>query len=420
MVKRENSKYYHLISALIFIPSFNYYLSELMVKNWGLFSPTAFFYITLYVLSLVAVFLLLFKKTSLFLIFVFLSLLAVLNTYLFGNFKFAFTEWNDLPYNPIYKFVFLCLPYLFLPVFIKSPLKLLKILFVYSLINTLIALFTFVSFLSKSIQYEYMSFSYNMLFSSTFVFYYSTVHLKKRIVPLLVSIMSFAVIALAGSRGALICLLTYLLFFFLFIKNKKNSVKKSITIILIILLFGIVFFNIQSIASFLSDILGKEEFTSRVLDRIGNDSFFTDKNRSLLYKTVLQSILDKPIFGNGLFGDRKIVFYNLPEYPDGTYTHNILLEFFCEFGLIVGLISLLVVAFYFCGFLKRNRNNVYFDFALALFSCEFIRLLFTGSFLESPAFFFMIGLVFFEAPTYAKGINYCSDVQLGINNRQMC
>ena len=362
----------------------------MMVKAWGTNSPTPILYILLYISSFAFLFILLKRKTSVFLAFLFLAVFVLVNIVVFNNFHFSFTSWEDLPGNSLYRLLFLCLPLLFAPCLIKSYGSFFNKLYWFSLCNTIVAILTFITFLLKHIEFDYMSFSYNVLFTSAFLFYFSIKN--KRKISLLVSIAAFIAASIAGSRGALLSLLAFLLSFFFLIQNKKNTKKKIAVFVVISCLAAIIIMNFESIVSLLFRITGSQDFDSRILDRIKEGSFFTDKNRSLIYSSVFRSLFDHPIVGHGLFGDIKVVSLNVSAYPQGTYTHNFFLEFLCELGVFFGIICLLCLALYLLLFLRKNKTNNLYDFVIILLCCDFVRLLFSGSYLTSSLFFFMVGL----------------------------
>ena len=102
------------ICLMLFIPSLNYYLSEIMVRVFNAPSLTIFAYILLY--AIVGMFLLLlFVRHKIYLLaYLFIVLFVLINILLFGNFDYAFSAWYDLPHNRFYILVFNCLPFLFI------------------------------------------------------------------------------------------------------------------------------------------------------------------------------------------------------------------------------------------------------------------------------------------------------------------
>jgi O-antigen ligase len=126
----------------------------------------------------------------------------------------------------------------------------------------------------------------------------------------------------------------------------------------------------------------KIEITSRTLNMIMEGNIADFSTRINLYKTTWSSILEQPFVGHGLYSDRIIL--------DGSYSHNIFLELFHNFGLIIGsaLIAILLLKVMRVYYLSdRNQKKL---LILFLFY-GFVPLLVSQSYLNYAPFGLFIG-----------------------------
>lgn len=99
-------------------------------------------------------------------------------------------------------------------------------------------------------------------------------------------------------------------------------------------------------------------------------------------KIVIDNILNNNLWGHGIFGDRYFL--------DGTYAHNIFLEVWLDFGIILGtLVLLFLIVFITKTFLRSNDKKLF----LLFFSLGFMPLLVSGSYLISIMFSILIGFL---------------------------
>ena len=100
-------------------------------------------------------------------------------------------------------------------------------------------------------------------------------------------------------------------------------------------------------------------------------------------ETLIASVKEHSFWGTGLCSDRMMV---------GVYAHNIALELWVEFGVIIGTIVLvtLIVAFlrgYLCSSSSAEKGLI-----IALICSSFLKLFLSGSFMDDRWFFALIGL----------------------------
>ena len=136
---------------------------------------------------------------------------------------------------------------------------------------------------------------------------------------------------------------------------------------------------VKIIADFFEDI----GFSTRVFDMFLQGAFVESEGRELLYSKIIDAIKENPIIGYGLMGDRPII---------GFYVHNLFLEVLCHFGVALGSIILLLIVGIPCRALSKCRKTDAFVFILMLMCIVFVKLMFSGSYLDEPYLFFLIGV----------------------------
>jgi hypothetical protein len=101
-------------------------------------------------------------------------------------------------------------------------------------------------------------------------------------------------------------------------------------------------------------------------------------------------------FGYGIAGDRAIV---------GAYAHNILIELWVSFGVIVGTALFIVPVFFTVLLLiKKSRYNTAEDsFILVLISSCYVKLFLSGTYLTESFLFLLIGVLISEYRISKRG-----------------
>lgn len=189
-------------------------------------------------------------------------------------------------------------------------------------------------------------------------------------------------ILLLGSRGPLLIAGIFLIIEVL--RYSKTTWKKFLFSLLIVAVIYIVQTNTYLLwLTWLNDLLKSNGLTVASLQKI---LFYSDRSngRSEIYTFAVQAINNSPIIGNGIYFDRGFA----------AYAHNVFLELFVDFGIIIGLLtslSLIICSYRMLVVSKKNSDNC-FTIALILIFCVIGELLFSGSYLREPMFWFLIGL----------------------------
>ena len=87
------------------------------------------------------------------------------------------------------------------------------------------------------------------------------------------------------------------------------------------------------------------------------------------------------------------------------YPHNIILEVYSNYGIIIGTFIILIISIRIIYF-NKNRSMEEKNVLAFFFSCEVIRLLVSSSYLRSPIFFIFLGILFYKKE---KRYNYDSN-----------
>lgn len=239
--------------------------------------------------------------------------------------------------------------------------------------------------LGRGVIYDAMGEAYNLLPSTLYVGYYALN--KKKLIHWLAVVPGILLLFFYGTRGPILCMLVFFVgAVFVLVKNKKTT-KNFILALFILILIMILLFSTGLMTNLMIELsaLAKEwGVSSRIFDYYLNESLMDDSGRSFLSGLVKESIIDKPIFGCGIMGDRYIL--------DGSYVHNIFLEIWCQFGVILGsgiLISLFVVLLKPL-FLRIDVENKLFIFMFI--SMVIPKLMLTGSYLHESNLFFLLGM----------------------------
>lgn len=220
----------------------------------------------------------------------------------------------------------------------------------WSYLLSVVTLFSFIAYVQNIIQVNVEMLNrgnYNMFFSYMLVFTL-IIHLnelidqkRKRVIPWclveLVAILSY------GSRGAILCLVSYLLLKFL-MGGLRSSQK--LRVLSFVSFLGIaVFLWGGSIVEDMDDI----GMTSRTLEMVSGGDVAVSDGRDDLRKYTLELIAERPLLGYGLGGE----FYELYQKAygpaiDGDFSsltpHNGFLQLFLNFGVLMGsLIGLAIL-----------------------------------------------------------------------------
>ena len=211
---------------------------------------------------------------------------------------------------------------------------------------------------------------------------------KKKL--LLITISSVVAIFMVGSRGPLLCYAAYVLLYLL-----NNARKNIIPISLLIIVSLFVGFSYNRIIETVGDVMNDFGISSRTLYKLQNGTITSDTGRSKIHSIVEDTIRENPIFGIGIGGDRIVIYekhYHGQKDINSCYPHNIILEVLSDYGIVFGSLFLIII----CILIVKKYLTSDYDqknIILLLTSTELIRLLLSSSYIRSPLFFLLLGIV---------------------------
>ena len=311
-----------------------------------------------------------------FVLFMFFSWVIAYVFFLYNKFL-MFTSWTDVMGNPLYiLFIYSFLGYFFTR-YITDYDLFEKYLVRTSIVVVIASIISFFITLEDDYQKQYMVFSYNMTLPITFllIMFFE----RKKVLYLVIGLVGFTAIFLAGSRGAVASCLISILIYFIF---RKDSLREKILIVVLLGLFLVLviqyFDRIIYEISRLSEMIGID---SRTILMIQEGAFFEDSGRSGIRRELIENF---SILGSGIYGDRIIT--------GGSYAHNFVIEVIAQYGYLLGT-AVVILVFYLMLrglFAKDNRSRV---LVVLFMSTGFIKLFFSGSYLnQEPAFYVFLGL----------------------------
>lgn len=212
-------------------------------------------------------------------------------------------------------------------------------------------------------QYS-MGFGYCILLPMLILLY------QRKVYSIIISLLLFVLLVVYGSRGPLLAVAIFLLYMLI---NKKSYGLVGLIIVL----------GIGGFATFVS-YLQSLGISSRTISMFLEGNLDAQTNRDTISQKALEIINQKPIMGYGLFGDRK---------PVGDWCHNIILEVFCDFGVILGSV-LLLVFFYFIimAFVKLKGINK--DIFAMFIAYALVPMFVSSSYLTNSNFAIFVGFLF--------------------------
>ena len=226
---------------------------------------------------------------------------------------------------------------------------------------------------------------------------------KVDIKELIIFLLSVFMIIMNGARGPLFCLIALLLILVIRSLININKTKKIIfaSVIVFILLLAVLLKNV--IIDFLYNIYVNLNMSTRILDRLKDNSFFIDNARMDLIKTSIEAIKQNFIIGIGAINDRQYLNdrVNLAEYAIGSYPHNIILEILMNYGVFIGTAILSALSFMFYKIYNIGRNNVAIMSSFFTFlTIGLIPLFVSSSYIDDINFYVLLGFGFSVLKNY--------------------
>jgi hypothetical protein len=393
---KEQSTVSILICIFLFIPQINYYINAILQIGFTINSLyiTPVVYICLILFALYSYYFCI-RNSSKALPTIMIAIFIFVVSYLLfpDNRQFMFTAISDGVNNPTYRLFFYALPLLLLVFTLDQYNVLYKMIVKFSIVNTIIAVFAYVFVVMyKGQHFEYMTFSYNMLFGVCICLYHGIKY--KHILCLSLGLIGSLVIIFGGARGAVLSLMVFFCLYIFFLRKNKNYLKRLLFIFLLLIGMFSIYFYFDSIIQSMISVGNDFGISSRSLTRLAEESFAVSEGRAEIISAIYAGIEDSPIIGHGIWGDRAVALnYG---YGEGTYAHNIILEIICQFGIVIGSFLIIFLLYLIIRRIIRNDKSLYYVILFATIPNGLIKLLLSGSYLTEPYFFLLLGLLLYK------------------------
>lgn len=243
--------------------------------------------------------------------------------------------------------------------------------------------------LGRVIDTENMYLAYNVLPSVLYMIYWAFE--QKKIQYRIASVLGIILVLSLGTRGAVLVILAYLAvqLFIRLIWQRKGIWRVLGTVLLAVVLSLLFTTNaFEGFIAWLSETFGRAGLSTRVFDAFLEGEFVESAGRERLAQKTLVAISEKPLLGLGFYGDRVAS----GESEAGNYAHNLVLELWCQFGVVLGTGILLAIIWLIVSALRRVRRGDTRDVYLLFVCLILVKLMVSGSYAIEPYFFFMIGM----------------------------
>ncbi len=176
------------------------------------------------------------------------------------------------------------------------------------------------------------------------------------------SVAGIVLLFALGTRGPLLFGVLYILYR-AFLKMGKGW---KITVLSVFSITAALFVETKAYYSVLQSIdtfLQERSINSYIINQILTGNTASNDQRLRITERIIQAIQNQPL-GYGLFGDRIVL--------NGSYSHNIILEILCSFGVALGVIVLILFGLF---IYKAIRNSKYYNRTSLLVAFVFIYLM---------------------------------------------
>lgn len=201
-------------------------------------------------------------------------------------------------------------------------------------------------------------------------------------------VVAFFLMIFFGGRGPLACVLLCV-----FYKMLLNAVRKPIWFVLLVFASVLLLYFYGDIIQWVIAVSTRYGFSGSIVKYYQMGDVFMSSGRDLITEYVNDLIAEHTIFGVGMGGTR--YWLGVYGFKFGNYPHNIIYEFWCDYGVALGTVLLGLLGIGIArAFFRRERNpKAYSLFEICVFSTGFLVLMFSSSYLFSQMFFAMLALM---------------------------
>ncbi|MCM1191193.1 MAG: hypothetical protein NC123_05160 [Butyrivibrio sp.] len=221
---------------------------------------------------------------------------------------------------------------------------------------------------------------------------YETIVKRKRI-DILCTAMGIVYLIVCATRGPI---LLYVLFiaYSMFMQGKASKVV-LVTGGISAVIFLSTSFGINMIKA-ISDFLEARGLSARIFTMFLGGNIASDNGRNILQNEVMKYVRLHPLAGNGLLSDRRATsVFSWTKWTidriEGWYSHNIIIELWCDFGYILGTVLLVFLTVLFVYTYKKLTGDKRTIYLVILFS-SVLKLFMSSSYLEQRQFWLVVGI----------------------------
>lgn len=209
-----------------------------------------------------------------------------------------------------------------------------------------------------------------------------------RAVSIIMLVVYPLVVLISGGRGGFVVIVMGIIAYVVSYRG-RHRISLFAWIGFVLVLFIVVYYFVSSFSSY-SVFQQNSDRVFSYIDQSGINMAETS-GRDEVYREAWELFLSKPINGYGLF--------TYKTHLNGvTYPHNFLLEFLLQGGLLLTLPLLALLFVFFSRYVSIYRANPSVVMILPFIVYSFTKLLFSGSYMEEPFFWFSLMFVYNYKP----------------------
>ncbi len=260
-------------------------------------------------------------------------------------------------------------------------------------ISIFIVLFAALSLFVKATDERFLE--YNMVFSYVILIpvliLISEVYKKTNITIVLIAIMGILIIFANGSRGASLSVAFFFLIFSVF--NLDKRISKYAILFSILLAFFVLSKGFYNYGTELALFLEDHGIKSRTLNKILLDQIGWDNGRIGFFTNSFDVFKDNLFFGLGMAGDRISIAEKF--YTDRvSYSHNLFLEIFVQYGLLIGSMYILSLFYIIYNGIKKSYkySSSLCTLILIFLPIICVKLMISSTYIAEIPFFMILAL----------------------------
>jgi O-antigen ligase len=229
----------------------------------------------------------------------------------------------------------------------------------------------------REMQEDNLFLAYSVLPHTLMVLWYAFD--RKRILYIIIAVLGVMFLMSMGSRGPVVSTIVFVMLFMIF-NSKGKLIKRFFTVFLPIAIVLVIIISgaWEDILFWLRDLIINMKLSTRVIDAVLYDAGQgSNESRMVIYGIMLENIKQNPFIGYGIFGE-----WNMIDYS----AHQMVLELWCHFGVVIGSILLLGGLFVILKAFRKKINRYSQIFIILMVSFGLVRGIYAGSYLSDYIF----------------------------------